>query len=224
MGKELCSSSLSHLRCFYTSSCFSEGCALQGIMSYLKVPCSQLSSGWQPQRQSLWSAQPALLLLFAFSILLSCKYTFIGRIQEVMQAPKSTVWNSGSITEHRTKTSHHHSIPSLKRLLVWGKGSQWHQFCEAVPFSDLRSIHTPCSAHHWFPSVSNTSYTIIIPSIGSYSARIGSSWTHLKLQRLSRWIEYIIFWAVWDHDPTLTSFKLYFIISIYFVIFFVEET
>lgn len=48
------------------------------------------SRRWQPQRQSLWSAQPALSCS-AFSVLLSCRYGLISRIRGVMQAPGGMV-------------------------------------------------------------------------------------------------------------------------------------
>lgn len=124
-----------------------------------------------------------------------------------------------AVTLNTKQKSHHDSIPSPKRLLVFGTGFQGHRFYEDMGSSDLRNTRMRCYAHHSFPSVSNTSYTIIILSIRSYSGRTGSLQRHMKLQRLSRWIDYIIFWVVWDHDPTSTSFE-HFIISIYFVIFF----
>ena len=47
MGKELCSSSLSYFRHFYTSSCFSESCGLRGILSCLTVSYSHSAAeGW----------------------------------------------------------------------------------------------------------------------------------------------------------------------------------
>lgn len=90
-----------------------------------------LSSRWQPQRQSLWSAQPALPVLSAFSVLLSCRYGLISKIQGVMQAPGGTVSSPVSKTEHnKNQPPPLNSVP--ERLLAgtsvsWGCALPWPQ-------------------------------------------------------------------------------------------------
>lgn len=116
-----------------------------------------LSSRWQPQRQSLWSAQPALPMLSAFSGLLSCRYGLISRTQGVMQVPGGMVWCSGCKTEHnKSQPLPLNSVP--ERLLAgtsvsWSCGLPWPQkYTHTLLCLSLFSIcvYHQLHSHHTF--------------------------------------------------------------------------
>lgn len=107
-GKELTSSRLSCFRHSQMSSCFSESCTLQGMLSCLTLSCSH-STPDGSRRDTACDLPSLPPLPSTFS--LSNRYGLISTIRGAMQMPKGTAGNSGSHTQHKTKISHCCFIP-----------------------------------------------------------------------------------------------------------------
>lgn len=160
-----------------------------------------LSNRWQPQRQSLWSAQPALLMLSAFSGLLSCGYGLISRTQGVMQAPGGMVWSSGSKTEHnKSQPLPLNSVP--ERLLArtsisWSCDLPW-------PQKHTHAIVPVTVFHLCLPPATQSSYFQLGVTQGELEA-YGGIWSrrYFKINWIYHILSFVRSWPYLDLLQTI---------------------